>query len=69
MQVVPLRLETPIVVENLDAMVFPVGDIDPSIRIAGNVVRKIDCPGPEPGSPHDMIRFPSGAYLWMRALP
>ena len=63
MQVVPLGFETAVAVEDLDAMVLAVGDVDPAIFVAGDVVGRLNCPGSEPGSPHDLIGRPSGVYL------
>src|SRR6266852_9581979 len=40
--VVPLRLELAVAVEHLDAMVLAVGDVDPPVRVAADVVRDVE---------------------------
>src|SRR5215212_3971916 len=53
MQVLPLRLELTVAVEHLDAVVFAVGDIDPAVGIATDVVDDVELaltgPGRAPG--------------------
>src|SRR5215468_10560120 len=44
-QIVPLGLELAVTVEHLDPMVFPVGDIDPAIGVATDVVRDVELAG------------------------
>src|SRR5215468_5413116 len=41
-EVVPLRLVLAVAVEYLDAMIFAVGDIDPAVGIAGDIVRDVE---------------------------
>src|SRR5271166_2765033 len=43
--VVPLRLVLAVAVEDLDAVVLTVGDIDPAVRIATDVVGDVELPG------------------------
>src|SRR5439155_1908028 len=42
MHVVPLRLELAMAVEDLDAMVLTVGDVDPAVDVAADVVRNVE---------------------------
>src|SRR5215472_3973894 len=44
-QVVPLRLELAVAVEYLDAVVLAVGDIDPAVGVAADVVRHVELAG------------------------
>src|SRR5438046_372134 len=44
MQIVPLRLESTVPIEDLDAVIFPVGDVHPAIGIARYVVRQVELP-------------------------
>src|SRR5205814_9116669 len=44
-QVVPLRLPSAVAVKDLHPVVLAVGDIDPAIRIAADVVRDVELPG------------------------
>ena len=44
MQIVPLGLIFSIAVENLDAMVFTVRDIDPAISVATDIVCDVELP-------------------------
>src|ERR1700722_10455612 len=41
-QVVPLGFVFAVAVKYLNAVVFPVGDIDPSVGVAGDVVRDVE---------------------------
>src|SRR5207237_1233147 len=43
--VVPLRLVFAVAVEYLDAVVFAVGDVDPAIRVAADVVGDVELTG------------------------
>src|SRR5271169_5656265 len=43
--VVPLRLILAVAVEHLDAVVLTVGDIDPTVRVAADVVGDVELPG------------------------
>ena len=45
MQVVPLGLVLAVAVEHLNAMVLPVGDINPALFIGANVVHDVELPG------------------------
>src|SRR5262249_61736912 len=45
MHVDPLRLELAVAVEYLDAMVLAVGDVDPAVSIAADVVRDVELTG------------------------
>src|SRR5436853_3409951 len=49
MQVLPLRFELTVAVEHLDAVVFPVGDIDPAAGIATDVVDDVELALAGPG--------------------
>ena len=69
MHVVPLGFEIAVAVEDLDAVVLPVGDIDPAVRVAGDVVRDVELSGIGPGLPQPSSNLPSGEYLCTRALP
>src|SRR4051812_8547815 len=42
MQVLPLCLELAVAVEHLDAMVLAIGDIDPAVGIAADVVHDVE---------------------------
>src|ERR1700730_8395666 len=42
MQVIPLRLILAVAVENLDAVVLAVGDIDPTIGVGADVVHDVE---------------------------
>src|SRR5689334_24813473 len=42
MQVLPLRFELAVAVEHLDAVVFAVGDVDPAVGIAADVVDDVE---------------------------
>jgi hypothetical protein len=44
-QIVPLRLEFTVAVKHLQPVVLAIGDIDPAIGIAADVVRHIELPG------------------------
>src|SRR5258708_20479495 len=43
-QVVPLRLPSAVAVEDLHPVVLAVGDVDPAVRIAADVVRNVELP-------------------------
>src|SRR5215471_15862423 len=45
MQIVPLGLELAVSVEHLNPMVLTVGDIEPPVRVAADVVRDIELAG------------------------
>src|SRR6516164_6022339 len=45
MQIVPLDLELAVSVEHLDPMVLAVGDIEPPVRVAADVVGNIELAG------------------------
>src|SRR3954468_19286287 len=45
MQIVPLRLVLAVAVENLDAVVLAVGDIDPAVGVAADIVDDIELAG------------------------
>jgi hypothetical protein len=40
-----LRLIFPVAVEHLYAVVFPIGDVDPALVVAGDIVDEIELPG------------------------
>src|SRR4029077_9382551 len=42
MQIVPLRLVAAVAVEDLDAVVLPVGDIDPALGVAADIVDDVE---------------------------
>ena len=44
-QIIPLRFVFPVAVEDLDAMVFAVGDIDPTLGVGADVVHDIELSG------------------------
>ena len=44
-QIIPLRLVLAVAVEYLDAMVFPVGDIDPAVGVGADVVHDVELAG------------------------
>src|SRR3954453_14702395 len=50
MQVLPLRFELTVAVEHLDAVVFAVGDINPAVGIATDVVDDVELALTGPGS-------------------
>src|SRR5215210_624206 len=41
-QVLPLGLEFAVAVEHLDAMIFTVGDVDPAVGVATDVVHDVE---------------------------
>ena len=45
MHVVPLRLVFTVSVKHLDSVVLAVGDIDPAVRIATDIVRDVELAG------------------------
>src|SRR5713101_5322404 len=59
-QVLPLRLVSSVAVEHLDPVVFAVGDIDPAVGVAADVVRDVElaligaglAPGAQPFAVH-----------------
>src|ERR1700751_1490441 len=44
-QIIPLSFELAVAVEHLDPMVLAVGDIDPAVGVATNVVRNVELAG------------------------
>src|SRR5215831_715900 len=44
-QIVPLGFEPAVAVEHLHAVVLAVGDIDPTVRVAADVVRDVELAG------------------------
>src|SRR5262245_11059245 len=44
MHIVPLRFVFAVAVEHLDAMILPVGDIDPALFVGANVVDDVELP-------------------------
>jgi hypothetical protein len=44
-EVVPLRLPFAVAVEDLDAMVLAIGDIEPAVRVAADIVRNVELAG------------------------
>src|SRR5205807_1914116 len=44
-QIVPLGFELAVAVEHLDTVIFTVGDIDPAVGVAADVVRDIELAG------------------------
>src|SRR5579864_2914538 len=44
-QIVPLRLPFAVAVENLDAMVLAVGDVNPAVGVTANIVRDVELAG------------------------
>jgi hypothetical protein len=68
-QVLPLCLEFAVAVEDLDAVVLAVGDIDPAIGVGQMLWTMLNSPSPVPGSPNDISNLPSGEYLCTRELP
>ena len=42
MQIVPLRLVLAVAVEHLNAVVFAVGDVDPAVGVATDVVDDVE---------------------------
>src|SRR5215472_3344234 len=67
-QVIPLCLPFAVRVEHLHAVVLAVGDVNPALGIAADVVRDIELAGIGARLAHDFSSFPSTVYLWMRAL-
>ena len=45
----PLRFKPPVAIEDLDAVILPIGDVDPSVFVARNVVWQIELSGPGTG--------------------
>src|SRR5262249_20307508 len=41
----PLRLELPVAVEHLHAVILTVGDVHPAVGVAADVVRDVELPG------------------------
>jgi hypothetical protein len=68
-QVLPLRFEFAVAVEDLDAVVLALGDIDPAIGVGADVVDDVELAPPVLGSPNDISNLPSGEYLCIRELP
>ena len=68
-QIVPLRLELAVAVEHLNAVILAVGDIDPAVGIATNIMRDVELAGQRAGPPQENSSFPSGAYLCTREFP
>src|SRR5216684_5124903 len=60
-QVLPLRLVSAVAVEHLDPVVFAVGDIDPAVRVAADVVRDIEAAGVGAGLAPGEQQFAVGA--------
>src|SRR6516162_8116881 len=48
MQIVPLGLELAVAVEHLDAVVLAVGNVDPTVGVAADVVRNVELAGVGP---------------------
>src|SRR5712671_4994265 len=63
-QVLPLRLVSAVAVEHLDPVVFAVGDIDPAISVAADVVDNIELALAGSGLAPRHQHLPSGEYLW-----
>ena len=59
----PLRLKFAVAVEDLHAMIFAIGDVDPTLVVAGDIVDEIELPRSVPGSPQENSSLPSGEYL------
>ena len=59
-EIVPLRLIFAVAVEDLNAVIFPIGDVDPALVIAGDIVDEIELPrvGPRlaPGEQQFTVR-------------
>jgi hypothetical protein len=68
-QIFPLRLVFAIAVKDLDSMVLAVGDIDPAVGVAADIVNDVELAGAGAGLAPRHQQFPSGEYLWTRALP
>jgi len=51
----------------LDAMVLAVGDVDPAVRVAADVVRDVELAGSSRLA-HERRQVPLGAYLCTREL-
>ena len=49
-----------VLVEDLDAIVFPIGDQQIALRLIQAPCGKLNWPGPEPGSPHEKMCSPVG---------
>ena len=58
-QIVPLRLVPAVAVENLDPMILAVGDVNPTVGVAGDVVRDVELTGvgarAAPGQQHPPV--------------
>ena len=68
--VVPLRLVLAVAVEHLDAVVLAVGDIDPAVGVAADVMGDVELAGVGAGlAPRDHAACRPGVYLWTRELP
>jgi hypothetical protein len=50
-------------------VVLAVGDIDPAVAIAADVVRDVELTGIGPGLAPRHLQLAIGVYLWIRALP
>jgi hypothetical protein len=56
-QAVPLRLKLPLTIENLDTVIFPIGDVDPAVGVAVQIVRNIEFAGGNPRPPPGCQQF------------
>ena len=61
-----LRLERPLAVEDLDAIVGAIADIDEPLASTAIVCGTLNWPGPEPREPHDFRYLPLRSNLAMR---
>ena len=55
-------------VENLNAAVAAVGDIDVALGVGGDAVRRVELAWPLPRSPHDLSQLPFLSTLATREL-
>jgi len=63
-----LAKEFSIDVEDLDAAVAAIGDVNVVVRIDGDAVRSVELAGWSPGSPQNLSQLPSLSILAMREL-
>jgi len=69
MHVVPLRLVFAAAVENLNAVIFAIRDVDPAFPVGANIMHDVELSGIGTRSPQDSSNLPSGEYLCTRELP
>nr|WP_228430611.1 hypothetical protein [Baekduia soli] len=69
MQVVELRLVGAPAVEDLDAVVLAVGDVDAAVGVAADVVGQLELAGVGARAPQEKRSSPSGEKQWTWALP